>query len=73
MEGTGLCVTGCGQPGEAGGAMRRVGREMERCRPGMVGGRRVRVVGRAGRLESVSVVERLSAVRGGEYACQRGL
>ncbi len=31
------------------------------------------VVGRAGRLESVSVVERLSVVRGSEYARQRGL
>lgn len=32
-----------------------------------------RVFRRAGRLDSVSVVKRLSAVRGGEYACQRGL
>lgn len=34
---------------------------------------RGRVFRRAGRLDSASVVKRLSAVRGGEYACQRGL
>jgi hypothetical protein len=37
------------------------------------GGPEGAVVGRAGRLESVSVVERLSGVRGSEYARQRGL
>ncbi|GFH34894.1 hypothetical protein SCWH03_11080 [Streptomyces pacificus] len=73
-RGTACASLAAGSPEKPGGAMRRVGRESER--PAGImgsGGPEAAVVGRAGRVESVSVVERLSVVRGSEYARQRGL